>query len=86
VSFPELVESLRLHDVRLGLYLDVDMPGDAPEELVAALAEHKPNLLFALAREAQWRALSAQRWGPAVDDPTPGLVVGEPRRSPHDAR
>ena len=30
-----------------------------------------------------WDDLAAQRWGPAIGDPTPGIVIDEPNREPH---
>jgi hypothetical protein len=80
MTFPELLDALQRYGVRLELFLDVDLPEDAPAALEAALGEHKPALLVALAREAQWKVLSAERWGPAVDEPTPG--IGPPDGGP----
>ena len=40
------------------------------------LIEHKPAILRMLrTKAADWDDLSAQRWGPAVDDPTPGIII-----------
>jgi hypothetical protein len=78
MSFWELLDELQAHDVRVGLYLDVDMPADTPGALVEALREYKPILLLKLAREAQWDVLSKQRWG--VDDHFPGIDRFPPRR------
>ena len=37
------------------------------EQIKAALTAHKPHLLARLGRDAQWEALAAQRWGPALE-------------------
>jgi hypothetical protein len=31
-----------------------------------------------LGRETLWRELAAIRWGPARDDPTPGIIIDRP--------
>src|SRR5262249_33876417 len=65
----------------LSVRLVVDAPAGAltpaPRE---ALAEHRPDLLVRLAREEQWKVLSAERWGDAVGDPEPG--IDNPGRRP----
>ncbi len=54
MSFWDLLTKLQANDVRVALYLDVDMPADTPGALVEALREYKPILLMKLAREAQF--------------------------------
>ncbi|QEH34272.1 hypothetical protein OJF2_28070 [Aquisphaera giovannonii] len=67
----ELTEALAARGIELSLRLVVDAPrGAVTDELRAALAIHKPHLLACLGREAQWEALSTQRWGPALRPPT----------------
>jgi hypothetical protein len=29
-----------------------------------------------------WEELAARRWGPAIGDPTPGIVINRPARMP----
>lgn len=67
------------HDIKLLLRLVVDAPRRAMTEAIqAALVAHKPALIHQLAREAHWAELSRQRWGPALQDDRPGLVVDNP--------
>ena len=66
MTLPELMDALGARGVKLSLRLVVDAPsGVMTDDLKAALAAHKPSLLAALGREAQWDALSQERWGPA---------------------
>jgi hypothetical protein len=70
MTLHDLTHELARLDVKLGLRLVVDAPrGAVADELRAALAAHKPHLLARLGRAAQWAALAAQRWGPALDEP-----------------
>jgi hypothetical protein len=80
MTYPELLKRLASSDVRLGLFLDADLPADAPDDLEAALREHKPLLVARLAREALWEHLSRQRWGPGLSDDTAG--IDNPGRRP----
>ncbi len=67
-----VVEALEARGVKLSLRLVVDAPrGVMTDPIKAALTAHKPHLLARLGRDAQWEALAAQRWGPALNDPTP---------------
>jgi hypothetical protein len=69
MTLHELVQALAVRDVKLSLRLVVDAPrGAITNELQDALAAHKPHLLARLGRHAQWEALSAERWGPALHD------------------
>jgi hypothetical protein len=43
-----------------------------------ALQAHRTALLVHLARREQWAELSSWRWGPAVGDPTPGIIIPHP--------
>jgi hypothetical protein len=43
--------------------------GAVTDDLRSSLTAHKPHLLARLGRDAQWDALSAQRWGPASTEP-----------------
>ncbi len=36
------------------------------------------RLLARLGRDAQWEHLAAQRRGPALNDPTPGIIIDRP--------
>ncbi len=79
MTLPEL--SCRLDE--LGVLLSVRLVVDAPRgvltpEITDALKDHKPLLLVWLSREAQWEALRHLRWGPAIDDPTPGIIAPAP--------
>jgi hypothetical protein len=76
MSLPELALILAERGIGLTLRLVVDAPrGALTPDVRDALEEHKPMLLMGLARQAQWDALKDQRWGPAVEDPTPGIVI-----------
>ena len=67
------------HGTKLRLYRPDNLPPDVWEPLRADLIEHKPAILRLLAtKPAEWADLSAQRWGPAVDDPTPGIIIDHP--------
>lgn len=82
-SLSELVAALDGLGVRLSIRLVIDAPAGAiTPNLRDALAEHKPALLVALAREAQWEAVRGERRGPAVGDPTPGIVIKTPSARP----
>jgi hypothetical protein len=81
MSPADLLAALDARDVRLSVRLVVDAPaGVLTPELRSALAAHKPLLLQRVVREMVWAELSAQRWGPAVGDPTPG--IDNPGRRP----
>lgn len=76
MTLPELTEALDALGVRLSVRLVVDAPrGVLTPEIRDALAVHKPLLLLRLSREAQWETLCHERWGPAIGDPTPGIIV-----------
>jgi hypothetical protein len=46
-----------------------------------AIVEHKPGLIaLVVPTLPTWEALSALRWGPAIGDPEPGLVIDRPDR------
>jgi len=65
-----LLDAINARDVRLALKLVVSAPpGVMTDEIRAALAEHKPHLLAKLVRDAQWAALSQERWEPALNPP-----------------
>lgn len=81
MTLPEL--SSRLDE--LGILLSVRLVVDAPRgvltpEMIDDLRSHKPLLLVRLSREAQWETLRHRRWGPARDDPTPGIIAPAPAR------
>ena len=70
MTLHELVETLKARDVRLSLRLNVKAPACVLNpEIKAELERHKPSLLARLGKEAEWEHLSAQRWGPALNDP-----------------
>ena len=46
-------------------------------ELIAMISAHKAEFL-PLLNPPNWDRLSAQRWGPSVGDPDPGIVVHSP--------
>jgi TubC N-terminal docking domain len=76
MTLAELIAALDARGVALSARLVVDAPaGVLTPELREALAEHKPLLLQRVTREMAWGELAARRWGPAVGDPTPGVVV-----------
>jgi hypothetical protein len=84
MTFPDLLEQLSEHGVRVSLRLVVDAPrGALSEEIKAALATHKPLLLMHLAREAQWEALQHPRWGPAA--PLPAVAADAAWTDPNEA-
>ena len=67
-----VVEALEARGVKLSLRMVVDAPREVmTDPIKAALTAHKPHLLARLGRDAQWEQLAAQRWGPALNDPTP---------------
>ena len=76
MNLPELVSTLEARDIKLSLRLVVDAPqGAMTDRIKTALAAHKAALLARLGREAQWEQLAAQRWGPALSDPTHVTVL-----------
>lgn len=59
--------------------LDVDGADEAlTREVLEAVIEHKPLILYRLSREVAWEELSAQRWGPGLNDDEPGIVIDGP--------
>ncbi len=79
MTLPELTEALDELGVSLSLRLVVDAPqGVLTPELRAALAANKTLLLQRIVREIPWAELSTLRWGPAIDDPTPGIIAPAP--------
>jgi hypothetical protein len=81
MTLPELTTTLEALGVRLSARLVVDAPSGAlTPELRDALAVHKALLLERVARELVWEELSLKRWGPAADDPTPGIDSTGPAR------
>jgi TubC N-terminal docking domain len=86
MTFPELQSCLDRLGVNLSIRLVVDAPAGAmTPEVKNALATHKPTLLALLAIGSppvhpDWERLSRERWGPAVGDPTPGIIVDGPAR------
>jgi tubulysin polyketide synthase-like protein len=78
MTLSELVETLDVRGVKLTLRLVVDAPrGALTDQIKSALAAHKPSLLARLGKEAEWEHLSAQRWGPALNDPIPETDVAD---------
>jgi hypothetical protein len=76
MSLPDLIAALESGGVRLSARLVVDAPAGAlTPELREALAAYKPLLLEHLAREMVWAELSTWRWGPALRDPSPGIIA-----------
>jgi hypothetical protein len=76
VTPTELETLLREQGVNLSLRLVLKGPRSVlTSDVVNALAALKTDLLVHLAREAQWAELAPRRWGPAVGDPEPGIVV-----------
>jgi hypothetical protein len=79
MTMPELMHACEALGVKLSLRLVVDAPrGALGDEHREALQAHRTALLVHLARREQWAELSPLRWGPAVGDPTPGIVVEAP--------
>ena len=79
MTLAELLETLNAQDVRLSLRLVANAPdGVITTELRTALTDHKPSLLARLGREALWADLRSERWGPAIDDDLPGIVIQIP--------
>ncbi len=68
--------------------LRFDAPHGLPPELRADLVEHKAEILALLASQPfadaapSWDELKSLPWGPAVGDPSPGLDVHPPYRTP----
>jgi hypothetical protein len=92
MTLTELTTALKTMGVRLLVRLVVDAPADAmTPEILAALADHKPLLLNRVLcgdlagvekpLRFTWDELSRQRWGPAVDDPNPCIVIDRPDRA-----
>jgi hypothetical protein len=82
MTLHDLITDLDARGVRLSARLTVDAPaGVVTPELRDALTTHKPLLLQHVVREIVWAELSAWRWGPAADDPTPGIVIEQPNRA-----
>jgi hypothetical protein len=78
MTLHELVETLKAQVVKLSLRLVVDAPrGAMTDQIKSAMAAHKPSLLARLGKEAEWEHLSAQRWGPALNDPIPDTDVAD---------
>ena len=78
MTLHELVETLKVRDVKLSLRLHVNAPkGVITPEIKAELARHKPSMLARLGKEAEWEHLSVQRWGPALNDPIPEADVAD---------
>jgi TubC N-terminal docking domain len=76
MTLAALIAALDARGVGLSARLVVDAPaGVLTPELREALAEHKPLLLQRVTREMVWGELATWRWGPAVGDPTAGVVV-----------
>jgi hypothetical protein len=76
MTVPELSEALDTLGVVLSARLVVDAPaGVLTPVLRSALSARKAILLQAIVREMVWAELSTQRWGPAVGDPTPGIII-----------
>jgi hypothetical protein len=74
VTYAELAEHLKTHNVRLGLRLTVqcdDAGAVLTPEVKAALAEHKPLLVARVAANLQWSELSAWQWGQGEPGSTP---------------
>jgi TubC N-terminal docking domain len=85
MTLHELNACLERLEVKLSLRLVVDAPAGAiTPEVKAALADHKPALLARLGREAHWEKLSKERWGPALNDATPGIVIDWPTPGSYD--
>jgi hypothetical protein len=86
MTLPELQTCLERLGVKLSLRLVVDAPaGVMTPEVKHALATHKPALLAMLAVGSppvrpDWDRLSRERWGPAVGDSAPGIVIDRPAR------
>jgi hypothetical protein len=86
MTFPELQSCLDRLGVKLSIRLVVDAPAGAmTPEVKDALATHKPTLLALLAIGSplvhpDWERLSRERWGPAIGDPTPGIIIDGPDR------
>jgi hypothetical protein len=76
VTLTELDAQLQARGVKLALQLIVRGRQSAlTAELVSAMAAHRAALLVHVAKEAQWAELAPLRWGPAVGDSEPGIVV-----------
>jgi hypothetical protein len=88
VTLPELQSCLERLGVKLSLRLVVDAPAGAmTPEVKEALATHKPSLLVLLTSGSptvrpDWERLSKERWGPAIGDPTPGIIIDGPAEGP----
>ena len=84
MTLPKLLQVLSAAEVNLSLRLITDAPAEVlTTEVRAALTEHKPALLVGVARELQWKALRDLRWGPGLEDPSPGIVFA-PRSTPRE--
>jgi hypothetical protein len=76
MTLADLRPELRRLGVKLGARLVVSAPvGAITPEIRSALQAHKAILLSDVAREMVWADLSTQRWGSAVGDPRPGIVI-----------
>jgi hypothetical protein len=69
MTLPDLMHALDAAGVKVDVRLSVDAPAGAlTPELRDALARHKPMLLVELARQAHWKTLSVERWGPSMEE------------------
>lgn len=76
MTYPELLDAISTHGIKLGLRLVVDAPaGVITDELRAALKEHKPHLLAKLGRDAQWEALQPKGDLSEPPDDSPDLYA-----------
>jgi hypothetical protein len=90
MTLDDLTATLDTLGVRLSARLVVDAPyGVLTPEIKSALSAHKPALLARLAAggdeadvqsRPSWDELSRWRWGPAIDAPTPGIIIDRPDR------
>jgi len=86
MTLPELMESLESRGVKLSLGPVVDAPrGMMTDQIKAALGTHKPALLAGLGKGARSEVLGAQRWGPSLKYPTPGIIIDKIDEDPRHA-
>ncbi len=64
---------------KAGDLLAYDAPrGEMKPADMTLIRDRKPELLAHLAGRSTWPELAAMRWGPAVGDPEPGIVIAHP--------
>jgi hypothetical protein len=79
MSLPDLLHACDSLGFQLSLQLVVNAPAGAlDDEHKAAIEAYRTALLVHLALQALWTELAHKRWGPALGDPEPGIIIDRP--------